>query len=341
MADDPGDDDILRQVIIIIVVIFFILSALTGYGVNVLSNSGGEFDWKNFSLSSAFPVGTISLGDDIINKKDLDVFRVPARQIIGTQPKREVGKPIEGPVELNGYTWWRIDYPNAPDGWVKQSKLSDYVWGYRAVNIFPIVFGALTPFLILISIILFILIIVVTVKTNRLYELKQKKLELKLSQTLPQKISEEVEREKEKARDDKVESNEDGSKTGGDENNSLFDILPTGDTVPETQDVHNRRWSKVETLINSHSVNDWKQAIIEADIILDEMLDKMGYKGDSIGDKLKTIEPSDFLTLNQAWEAHKIRNRIAHKGSDYTLSRDDAERAFNLYKEVFEEFYFI
>lgn len=341
MAEDSGGDDFLQQVIIIIVIVFLILSALTGYGFNVLSSSGEgsePFSWKNFSLSSAFPVGSISLGDDVINKKDLDVFRVPAVQIIGSQSKREVGKPIEGPVDANGYTWWRVDYPNAPDGWVKQSNLTDYVWGYRAINIFPIVFGALTPFLFLLSIILFVLIIVVTVKTNRLYELKQKKLELKLSQTLPQKISEEVEKENESV----LETQEDGQKKQKeDEHDSLFDILPTGDSAPQTQDVHNKRWSKVETLINSHSVNDWKQAIIEADIILDEMLDKMGYKGESIGDKLKTIEPSDFLTLNQAWEAHKIRNRIAHKGSDYVMSRNDAERAFNLYKEVFEEFYFI
>ena len=103
----------------------------------------------------------------------------------------------------------------------------------------------------------------------------------------------------------------------------------------------NRRWKNVQSLVQSHNINDWKQAILESDIMLDEMLDKMGYHGDSIGDKLKQIEPSDFLTLNQAWEAHKVRNHIAHRGANYILSKDEAERVIKLYSEVFKEFYYI
>jgi ribulose-phosphate 3-epimerase len=115
--------------------------------------------------------------------------------------------------------------------------------------------------------------------------------------------------------------------------------LPVGQS-PKVQNVSNRRWKNIQMLINSHNTNDWKQAIMEADIILDEMLDKMGYHGETIGDKLKQIEPSDFITLNQAWEAHKIRNQVAHTGS-YVLSREEAERTIKLYEEVFREFYFI
>ncbi len=71
------------------------------------------------------------------------------------------------------------------------------------------------------------------------------------------------------------------------------------------------------------------------------MLTRMNYEGDSIGDKLKQIEESDFITLNKAWEAHKIRNHIAHRGGDFTFSKSEAERVINLYRQVFEEFYYI
>ena len=80
---------------------------------------------------------------------------------------------------------------------------------------------------------------------------------------------------------------------------------------------------------------------MEADIMLADILTKMGYQGDSIGEQLKGVEPSDFLTLNDAWEAHKVRNQIAHQGSDFQLNERDAKRIIGLYKKVFSEFYYI
>lgn len=100
----------------------------------------------------------------------------------------------------------------------------------------------------------------------------------------------------------------------------------------------NGHWEKVMAHLNSQNPNDWKVAIIEADIMLDELLDKMGYQGATIGDKLKTVEQSDFLTLNEAWEAHKVRNQIAHEGAAFMLSDREARRVMSLYEKVFREF---
>lgn len=101
------------------------------------------------------------------------------------------------------------------------------------------------------------------------------------------------------------------------------------------------KWNQVVDLVSSENQNDWRLAIIEADTMLDDMLDVMGYKGEGIGEKLKQVERSDFDTLDQAWEAHKVRNSIAHAGSDYVLTQREAKRVIDLYKQVFEEFEFI
>jgi hypothetical protein len=98
------------------------------------------------------------------------------------------------------------------------------------------------------------------------------------------------------------------------------------------------RWQKVLLHVESEESSNWRLAIMEADIILDDMLDKQGYHGDSIGDKLKSVEPSDFNTVEQAWEAHKVRNQIAHEGTDFLLTHREAKRVIGLYKNVFEEF---
>ena len=101
------------------------------------------------------------------------------------------------------------------------------------------------------------------------------------------------------------------------------------------------RWKKITEHMESENENDWKQAIMEADIILGEILDKMGYQGDGIGEKLRRVEKADFQTLNEAWEAHKIRNIIAHEGASYALSQYEAKRVIGLYRQVFEEFFYI
>jgi len=85
----------------------------------------------------------------------------------------------------------------------------------------------------------------------------------------------------------------------------------------------------------------WQLAIIEADIILDEMTQAMRVPGENLGERLKNIERSDFFTLDLAWEAHKVRNQIAHAGTSYTLTRREAKRIIDLYREVFHEFGYI
>lgn len=105
--------------------------------------------------------------------------------------------------------------------------------------------------------------------------------------------------------------------------------------------VKNARWQDVLSHIDSDRPNDWKLAIIEADIVLEELLNKAGYAGGSVGEKLKSASPNSFTTINQAWRAHNVRNRIAHDGGDFDLSQTVARETIAQYKMVFEEFDFI
>ncbi len=99
----------------------------------------------------------------------------------------------------------------------------------------------------------------------------------------------------------------------------------------------NARWERVETYMTSLNSSDWKIAILEADNILDQVVERMGYKGTTLGERMKHIEASDFPYLEDAWTAHKTRNAIAHKGTDYEVSRSDAEQTINIYHRIFKE----
>jgi len=112
--------------------------------------------------------------------------------------------------------------------------------------------------------------------------------------------------------------------------------------INEVSDIYaNHKWERVLKHIESHNESDWKLAILEADIMLDELLEKSGYRGETMGDKLKQVDKSDFNTIDMAWDAHKIRNMIAHEGADYKLNAREAQRVMKLYEQVFKEFKYI
>jgi hypothetical protein len=298
-------------------------------------------------IGALFPSGEIATGDKILNKGEVIVRANPGGTILGKQINRAKGNVLAGPVEAFQKKWLRIDYKDAPDGWVSSGSVTKHVGWFTALNIIPITFGILKPFFLFMTILIIVLIIVVLLKMS----------DLKKENKRRENYKEEHERNSIKSKLAKTDGGNDDSNVsgtgfdaGGNAGSTIpgnlpgaieIENLPTGNDAPKTQNVKQRRWANVQSQINSHSVNDWKQAILEADIILEEMLEKMGYKGDSIGEKLKKVERSDFITLDKAWEAHKVRNRVAHKGSDFVLSRDEAEKAIDLYKEVFEEFYYV
>ena len=99
----------------------------------------------------------------------------------------------------------------------------------------------------------------------------------------------------------------------------------------------NDRLADINQHIISDNPNDWKLAIIEADIILDETLKKAGYAGVSLGERLKSISPNQMISLDDAWQAHKVRNQIAHGGADFVLTRRLAEDTIKQYRRVFAE----
>ncbi|MBU6321369.1 MAG: hypothetical protein KGI78_01875 [Patescibacteria group bacterium] len=80
------------------------------------------------------------------------------------------------------------------------------------------------------------------------------------------------------------------------------------------------RWQRIRELGGSTNASEWREAIIEADVLLDEALGRRGYAGQGVGEKLMQIPREGFAHLSDAWEAHKVRNQIAHEGSAFDLS---------------------
>ncbi len=103
----------------------------------------------------------------------------------------------------------------------------------------------------------------------------------------------------------------------------------------------NPRWVTTVNYLFSNHESDWKLAIIEADSMLEQLMDQLGFKGDTLGDKLKGASLGNFRSLSTAWEVHTIRNRIAHEGVGFQLSNHEAKRVVTLYEGIFRQYGFI
>jgi hypothetical protein len=97
------------------------------------------------------------------------------------------------------------------------------------------------------------------------------------------------------------------------------------------------RWDDIVELASSGSESDWRRAILEADIMLSDALSAHGYEGATVADQLRMANPIQMTTLDLAWQAHKVRNRIAHDGERLDLTERDVRATIDQYKRVFEE----
>ena len=269
-------------------------------------NSNGSF----FSISNLIGQGELLLGEQITTLKELKVRNAPGGRILGLQDRLTDGKLMEGPIEQFGTTWWRATFENAPSGWVEYDSITTKGGLTKAIY-FPLTFyKGYKPIGWILAVLLLIIYLIIKAKYNHELKIERKKMGVQDEQA-----------EKQMAQKTSEARNDLG--------------LPTG------EEFKNQRWEHIRELMKSKSQSDWRQAIIEADIVLDEMLRRMSYDGLTIGDMLKQVDPADFATLQKAWDAHKFRNEIAHTGSEFKLSKEEADRVISDFQSVFEEFYYI
>ncbi|MCK5027279.1 MAG: hypothetical protein KAS07_02585 [Candidatus Pacebacteria bacterium] len=113
------------------------------------------------------------------------------------------------------------------------------------------------------------------------------------------------------------------------------------DVEEEEAKGHGSQWRVVQEHIYSDVPAEWRIAILEADAMLDDALKRAGGKGETLGERLKSLEASEYQTLQSAWDAHKVRNMIAHKGVSFQLTQRETKRVIDLYEKVLQELKYV
>jgi len=90
-----------------------------------------------------------------------------------------------------------------------------------------------------------------------------------------------------------------------------------------------KHWQSIE------SSDNYTNAVMKADALLDEALRNAGVKGTTMGERLNNA--TGFLRdINGTWSAHKLRNRIAHD-LDSNPSAMDCQRALRRFKKALKD----
>lgn len=96
------------------------------------------------------------------------------------------------------------------------------------------------------------------------------------------------------------------------------------------------KWEKILKLLEGADEPSWRQAVIDADKFFDDIMNKLGYSGDTFSDRLKQVHTTEVQNLDAIWNAHRVRNSISHD-VDFILSQDDARRAVGAYEQAMKD----
>ena len=94
---------------------------------------------------------------------------------------------------------------------------------------------------------------------------------------------------------------------------------------------YRRSWMQIESQLIKDQESSYHLAILNADKLLDQALRQRGFKGDTMGNRMKNAQTT-WSNANNVWSAHKLRNQIAHE-TDVSVRYDDARRALASFKQ--------
>lgn len=97
-----------------------------------------------------------------------------------------------------------------------------------------------------------------------------------------------------------------------------------------------KRWDKIKKRLESGIESEYKLAVIEADSLLEEILEKGGFKGEHFEERLKQLVPMILSDIEPILGAHKTRSNIIHD-PDYKFSLNEVQEVLAVYEKTLQD----
>ena len=95
-------------------------------------------------------------------------------------------------------------------------------------------------------------------------------------------------------------------------------------------------WRKIIARLDTGLESEYKLAVIEADNMANETLKRMGYGGESLGERLQKLTAATLPNIEEIKEAHQVRNNIIHD-PNYKLSLDEVRKVLDIFEKAFRD----
>ena len=112
--------------------------------------------------------------------------------------------------------------------------------------------------------------------------------------------------------------------------------MPKEDHAKKHAPMFTKQWATISTRMHEDTPDHFRLAIIEADALVDEFLRYVGYEGEHMADRLSKLKKTHIKSLDNVWNAHRLRNSIVHTPG-VSVSAKDAERAIASYESFLKE----
>lgn len=115
------------------------------------------------------------------------------------------------------------------------------------------------------------------------------------------------------------------------------------DFFEETETMANRKntWDGIKRRLDGGSDDDWEMAIVEADTLVEGLMERIGYRGMALGDKMKALDAKSFSNLRNLWEAHAVRIKIDQCDPEFKITKEQAKEAIDKYEKALKELRYI
>lgn len=91
----------------------------------------------------------------------------------------------------------------------------------------------------------------------------------------------------------------------------------------------------IEQQLKKEDISSYQLSVLNADKLVDHALRELGFKGDTMGERLKSAVDK-FSDRNGIWIAHKLRNTIAHE-TDVRVTYEEARYALISFRKALKD----
>ena len=112
-----------------------------------------------------------------------------------------------------------------------------------------------------------------------------------------------------------------------------MDLFLIGDVGKKRQ---LRAWRKILKAAQSSNPTLWKQAVLQSDQVMDEIIKMAGHRGKTVVERFAQLPREALSNYDDLIAAHKVRDRVRQE-ADFALTQDETAQVLRVYEKSFKE----